>query len=165
MEYFLTGKIVGTHGINGELKVINQSNLNRFFVGSVLYVLKDNKYIKIEIDNVRYHKNFVLIQVNKKTNINDVLEFVGCDIYKKGHEEKLEEGKYYYDELIGLNVYNQDNKEIGKVNDIVEITNGILLEIKQLNSKISLVPYVDAFIKEIDLEKQILIIEEIEGLL
>ena len=40
---FLVGKIVGTHGIKGEVKVINESDFDRFFVGSKLFVYKNNK--------------------------------------------------------------------------------------------------------------------------
>ena len=67
---FLVGKIVGTHGIKGEVKVINESDFDRFVVGNTLYVYKNNKYEPIVIDSVRYHKKFVLITFNKHTNIN-----------------------------------------------------------------------------------------------
>ena len=66
--YYLVGRIVGTHSINGEVKVINESNFNRYFVGNTLYILKDNKYVEIKIDKVRNHKNFILISFNGYNN-------------------------------------------------------------------------------------------------
>ena len=110
---FLVGKIVGTHGIKGEVKVINESDFDRFFVGSKLFVYKNNKYVPIVIDSVRYHKNFVLISFNKHTNINEILDYVNTSIYIDKHEDELEEDEYYYEELIGCLAYTQDNELIG----------------------------------------------------
>ena len=165
MQYFLVGKIVNTHGIRGELKVINESNLDRFKVDAHLYVKFDKVYKPIIINSVRYHQKFVLITINNLNDINLVSDYVGKDIYIKGHNDKLQDGKHYYDEIIGSNVYNQHKVYIGLVNDIIELPNGLLLEIKQSSGKISLVPYVKEFVKSVDSETKTIFIQEIEGLL
>ena len=70
--YYLVGRIINTHGIKGELKIINESDFDRFKVGNTLFILKDNKYEEVKISSVRYHQNFVLITINGLNNINDV---------------------------------------------------------------------------------------------
>lgn len=162
---FLVGKIVGTHGIKGEVKVINESDFDRFFVGSKLFVYKNNKYVPIVIDSVRYHKNFVLISFNKHTNINEILDYVNTSIYIDKHEDELEDDEYYYEELIGCLAYTQDNELIGEVKDILILPTQEVLEIKRENGKMVMVPFVEAFMKEIDIENKKIIIEVIEGLI
>lgn len=158
---YLVGKIIGPHGIKGELKVKSDTSFDRFKVGNVLYI---EKTIPITINSVRNHKGMTLITVNSLTNINDVLDFVNKNIYVNHDRSELKDGEYYYEDLIGLDVYNSLDDKKGIVNDIIEVPQGILLEVKE-KDKTVLVPYVKEFVKEIDLSKKKIIINEIEGLL
>ena len=105
----------------------------------------------------------MLITINGLNNINDVLKYVGLDIYTDKHEE-LEDGHYYFDDLIGCSVYDEDNNKIGIVKDIMENPTQELLEIDTGN-KIALVPFVDEFIMDVDIKNKNIIIHIIEGLL
>lgn len=158
---YLVGKIIGTHGIKGELKVKSDTSFDRFKIGNVLYI---EKQIPITINSVRNHKGFTLITINSLTNINDVLEFVNKDIYVNHDRSELKEGEYYYEDIIGLKVFNSLGEEKGIVNDIIEVPQGILLEVKE-SKKTVLIPYVKEFVKEIDLTNNKITINEIEGLL
>lgn len=161
---YLVGKIVGTHGIKGELKVLNDSNFDRLKVGEKLFVNRNNTYEKIEITSMRTHKNFFLITINNINDINDVLSYVNLNIYTDKHET-LEDGRYYYDDLIDCVCFDMNGKRIGVVSDITELPRGILLEIIKDNKTKALVPFVEAFIKEVDIENKKISIEPIEGLL
>ena len=102
---------------------------------------------------------------NKLTNINNVLEYVGCTIYvDKETLEELDEDDFYFDDLIGLNAKTVDGKEIGIVEDILEVPQGAILVIKK-DKKESLVPFVSEFIEDVDLENGEIVINPIEGLL
>lgn len=160
----LVGNIVSTHGIKGEVKVLNESSFNRFVVGNILFVKKDNRFIKIKIDSVRKHKNFILITFNNIDNINDCLDYINKEIYTDAIDE-LEEGKYYYDDLIGSMVIDMKNEKIGVVKDIIEVPQGELLEILKNDNKVVTIPYVKAFIKEVDINTKMIKIDPIEGLL
>ena len=158
---YLVGKIIGTHGIKGELKVKSDTSFDRFKVGNVLYVEKE---YPITINSVRNHKGFTLITVNSFTNINDVLDLVHKEIYVNHDRKELKDGEYYYEDIIGLDVFDSNNINRGVVNDIIEVPQGLLLEIKG-QEKTSLIPYVKEFIKEINLSEKKIVINEIEGLL
>lgn len=158
---YLVGKIVGTHGIKGELKVKSDTSFDRFKKGNVLYIEKEEKII---INSSRVHKGLHLITINGLTNINDVLMYVNKSIYVPHDRSELEEGEYYYEDLIGLICYDSNKEEIGEVIDLQEVPQGLILEIRG-KEKTILIPYVDEFIEEIDLDNKKILINEIEGLL
>ncbi len=161
---FLVGKIITTHGINGEVKVKSETNFPRFNSQSKLYLEKEKQMIPIHINSHRIHQGIDLITFNDYKNINDVIPYIGCSIYTEHLSEELKENEYYYEDLIGLNTYNEENHLIGIVNDIIEVPQGIILEIKR-EKDLKLIPFVDEFIKEISLDEKKIIIHVIEGLL
>lgn len=167
MKYLEVGKIIATHAIKGEVKVSLSTSFadERFKKGNVLYVYKDKKYEKIVIDSYRMHKGLALISFNGINNINNVLDYVDKTIYvDKVTLPELEEGHYYYDDLIGLKVYDKEEL-VGDVVDLLDVPQGSILVIKTLKGKESLVPYVKEFIKEVDLNNKKIVIESIEGLI
>ena len=90
--------------------------------------------------------------------------YVNKNIYVPHDRSELEEGEYYYEDLIGLICYDSNNEEIGEVIDLQEVPQGLILEIRG-KEKTILIPYVDEFIEEIDLDNKKILINEIEGLL
>ena len=163
-KYLEVGKIVGTFGIKGELKLFSESDFieERLEKGNTLYLKQGEKYLPVTIDKARYHKNMYMISINGLTDINDVLQYVGFSLYVDTENAKpLDDGEYYCDDLIGLDVYNQHEEKIGIVVDVLEIPTYKLLEIKDQDKKF-LVPFIDEFI--IDVLEDRIVIEEIEGL-
>ena len=166
MKYLLVGKIVTTHGIKGEVKVkVETDDDSRFDSGNTLYIgASDNDIIeKIIVDNARYQKDMILLSFNNITNINDVLKYVGMNIYVDIDEVRVD-GEIYYDDLIDCKVI-VDSKEIGIVIDVIEVPQGEILRIKLNSNKTKLVPYVDEFIENVDIENKKIYINPIEGLL
>lgn len=166
MKYLVVGKIVTTHGIKGEVKIkVETNDLGRFEKGNKLYLGIDEKNIKQEIiiDNVRYQKNMILLSFNNIQNINDVLEYVGLNLYVDIDEVRVD-GEIYYDDLIDCACFVGDEK-IGVVTDVMEVPQGEILRIKLNSGKKVLVPYVDEFIESVDIDKKEIIINPIEGLL
>lgn len=161
---FLVGKVIGTHGIKGEIKVKSDTSFDRYQKGSVLYIGDEKKNKKIVIDTHRNHQGFDLITFNGITDINLVLEYVGQEIYVKDHEKRSDTDKVYYEDLIGCKVIDEDNNECGIVQDLVEVPQGVLLEIVNGKNK-SLVPYVKEFVKNVDKENKVILLHLIEGLL
>lgn len=163
-KYLEVGKIVGTFGIKGELKLYSESDFieERLKKGNVLYLKKNNEYLPVRIDKARLHKNVYMISINGLNDINEVLQYVGFSLYVDTElAPSLGKGEYYCDDLIGLKVYNQYEENIGMVTDVLEIPTYKLLEIKTEDKKF-LVPFIDEFI--IDVLEDKIIINEIEGL-
>lgn len=168
MDYLIVGKIVGTHGIKGEVKVKSETSFKeeRFKKGSNLYVKENEKMKKIVINSHREHKGLDLITFNNFNNINDVLSFIGLTIYvSKNDLHELDDDEFYYDDLIGLMAFDDEGTIIGSVTDINDVPQGAILVITKENGKRALVPFVDEFIKDVDLKDGKIIIKPIEGLL
>ncbi len=161
---YVVGKIVKTHGIHGEVKVKSETSFNRFMIGSILYIEKDTKKIPLEITSHRLHQNMDLLTFAGIEDINQALPLVGLMLYIEHNHQELNPNEYYYEDLIGINLYDEKEHLLGIVMDIRELPHGILLE-ANIQNKIKLIPFVDAFIQEINLEEKKIIIHTIEGLL
>lgn len=167
MEYLEVGKIVTTHGIKGELKILPSTSFvfERFKDGVTLYFKQGKNYVATEVTSARFHKNFPLITLDNKKDINLVMDYVGKTLYiKKDDLAELEEDEFYYDDLIGLDAV-VSGETIGKVIDVLEVPQGEILKIEKLDQTIAMVPFVNEFIGEIDLEEEKIEIIPIEGLL
>lgn len=160
-DLILIGKVTGTFGIRGELKIYSESDFvdYRFRKGAII-IIGNSEH---KVSSFRVHKGNVLITIDECDNINLVLDKVGMDVYADSNDvPPLNEDEYYIDDLIGLKVYNQHDEELGCVSDVVEIPSGYLLEIKSDKQKKFLVPFVDEYI--IDVTDEAITINEIEGI-
>ena len=153
---YLIGKTTTTHGIKGELKVINLSDYQRFLVGD--HVIIDDK--TYEISSSRMHKGKLLIAFKGYHNINDVLSLKQKDIFSL---EKIEDDDgYHYESLLHKDVFDEHMQLIGQVKGIREVPQGHILEVSY-KEKIVLIPFVDAFVQ--DVSQKGIVIKVIEGLL
>lgn len=153
---YLIGKTTTTHGIKGELKVTNLSDYQRFIVGDHVYI-DDNMYT---IRSSRMHKGKILIAFQGYDNINDVLFLKNKDIFSL---DKIEDDDgYHYESLLEKEVFDESMTRIGYVQGIREVPQGHILEVSHMD-KVVLIPFVDAFIK--DVSEQGIVIHVIEGLL
>lgn len=162
MKYLEVGKIVTTHGIKGEVKVkVVTDDISRFDKGNVLYV--GDKHEKIVVDNYRVQKDMILLSFNDIKDINLVLKYVGLTIYVD-LDEVRQDDEIYYDDLIDCEVF-VNGKKVGIVVDVMEVPQGSILRIEKENGKLALVPYVDEFIVDVDIDNKKIIVDPIEGLL
>ena len=165
-NYIEIGKIVNTFGIKGELKIVSESDFvdYRYAVGKTIYFKMRNNVKEFKVSSYRVHKGNILITVNEMYDINLVECFIGCDVLAdKNDVPPLEEGEFYIDDIVGLNAYSEDDKLLGKVCDVIIIPYNDLLEIELLDGKKVLLPYVDEYIKEIQDDKIIVKLLEVEN--
>lgn len=148
-KYLETGKIVGSFGINGELKVLSDASTNRFVKGNHLYLGKNINHLeKCEITSSRFHKGMYLVTINNINDINDCLKYVGLKFYIDREEmDDLKPNEYYFDDLIGLKVISKDI-EVGTVLDVLDLPSSSVLEIALEHKKI-LIPFVAKYIQDV----------------
>ncbi|KOO49307.1 ribosome maturation factor RimM [Viridibacillus arvi] len=170
MEWYNVGKIVNTHGIRGEVRVISQTDFpeERYVVGEQIALFKKDskKPLRLTIASARAHKNFILLSFEGYPNINDVEEF--RDGILKVSEKQLSEladDEYYYHEIIGCTVFDEEGTEIGQVKEIFETGANDVWTLKGVNGKDQYIPVIDDVIKEIDVEEKKIIIHVMDGLL
>ena len=160
MNYIYIGKIVNTHGIKGEVRIKSDFKYKKDVFKKDFNIYIGNNKIKQTINTYRVHKEYDMITFNGITNINDVLEYKGLNVYVV--REELNIDGILDEDIIGMNVYS-DTKEIGLVTDILKSKAHDILVIEK-DKKRYLVPYIDEFVK-IDIENSQVLIDEIEGLL
>ncbi len=111
-EYLNVGKIVNTHGIRGEVRVISQTDFpeERYRKGAELTLFRENKEpLPLIVSGHRKHKNFDLLTFEGYPNINDVEPFRnGILKVTKDDLVDLAENEFYYHEIIGLEVVEED---------------------------------------------------------
>ncbi len=161
------GKIVNTQGIRGEIRVLSNSDFKdiRFAVGNKLEAKMRRESEMIEIEKHYTHKSFDIIKLKGYDNINDVLKFKNALLLgEELNDEALGEGEYFVEQIIGLEVIDQDGNKVGVVKAINTQSYQKLLTIKT-EGKDAMIPYVDHFVKEIDLETKTMHVNIIPGLI
>jgi 16S rRNA processing protein RimM len=166
MQYLEVGQIVNTFGIKGQVKVVPFTNdIERFDELRKVYIVNRKNRKEVEIENVKYHKNMVLLKFKGLDKIEDVEIFKNCYLEIDRKDGKpLEEGEYYIIDLIGLDVYTDEGTHLGKVDDIYNTGSNDIYVVKDELGKQILLPYIDDVIKEINLESHKIIVHLIEGL-
>ncbi len=104
------GQIVNSYGIKGFLKVVPYTDdINRYSDLKTIYIEKDKKLEKMEIEEVKYHNKLVLLKLKGIDDINDTLRFKNCYIkIDRKDAVKLPENSYFIVDLIGMEVYLED---------------------------------------------------------
>lgn len=154
------GKIVNTHGIKGELRLLsNFSAKNKVFVPNMPIYINNQKEI---INSYRHHKMFDMITLKNYDDINQVLKYKGQKVYVKEEDLNLSSNEYLLEELIGYNIV-ENNEILGDVIDITYNNGNDLLYIK--GNKNFYIPYNPNFIKEINREKKEITTENAKGLI
>jgi len=161
------GQIVNTFGIKGEVKVTPfTDDINRFDNLKKVYVKtrKEDRLYKVE--NVRYHKNMVLLKLEGIENPEQ------AELLKNAYLEidredaiPLKEGQYFIVDLIGLDVYTDEGKLLGKVDDIYNTGANDIYVVKDELGKQVLLPGIKEVIKQVDLDNEKIIVHLIPGLI
>lgn len=160
MDKVFVGKIVSTHGIKGEVRILSDFEYkNKVFVVGKKLIVDDKEYL---IKSYRHHKNFEMVTLDDYNNINDVLFLLKKNVYIDKVELFLDNSEVLDEELITYKVVTTDGK-IGKVNEVFFAgpTNKI---IRVFVDKEILIPFSSPMLKSIDKDKKEIIIELIEGM-
>lgn len=154
------GKIVSTHGIKGELRIISDFLYKDrvFVVGNDLII--DNKNYKIK--TYRKHKNFDMVTLNDYKDISEVLFLLKKKVYFKKENLKLDDDEVLDEDLINYQVLTTDGKR-GIIKEIFLASKDNKILRIMLDREI-LIPINSPMIKKIDKKKQELIVELISGI-
>ena len=157
MNLIYIGKLVNTHGLKGEVRIISDFKFKDvvFKKNNNIYV-NDNKYT---VNSYRKHKMFDMITLEGINNIDDALNLKGNNIYVDKSEYEF--NGYLDEDLIGLDVYDNDTYK-GKIIDIYKTNTNDLLVIE--GNKRHMVPNIGEFIDKVDLENNRIYINYIKGL-
>lgn len=160
MNYLYIGKLVNTHGIKGEVRILsNFRHIDKVFIKDMrFYVGKDKKeYI---VETYRKHKNFHMVVFKDNYDINLIEHLKGSFVYINKEDLKLDKNIYLAVDLIGFNVIIND-KLIGVISDVLDTPAN---EVLVLDNKV-MIPYVKAFINKVDMDNKEVVVNDVKGLL
>ena len=160
------GVITTTHGIRGEVKVYPTTDADRFL--DLEYVLLDTgrEKRKLEIENVKYFKNLVILKFRGIDNINDIEMYKKRELWIPREEaQELGEDEYYIADLQGLNVVLEDGTEFGTLRDVMETGANDVYIIDSNEHGEVLLPAIKECILDVDLEKNTMTVHLMKGLL
>lgn len=119
-EYFEVGQIVNTFGIKGQLKVKPfTDDINRFEELKTVYICKKNEMKKVEIEDVKYNKQCVLLKIKGIEDLTEAEKYKGLFLkIDRKDAKKLPKDTYFIADILGLEVYTEEGELLGKVDDI-----------------------------------------------
>ncbi|MCI1975318.1 MAG: ribosome maturation factor RimM [Limosilactobacillus sp.] len=168
MKFYNVGKIVNTHGIRGEVRVIPTTDFvnERFAKGAKLYLESiEGTPLELEIESARPHKGSILVKFVGYDNINDVEKFRNQELrVSEEDQQPLEEGTYYYHQIIGLTVKTIDGRELGTIKEILSPGANDVWVVQRPHKADLLLPKIDDVIKNVDLDNGVVEVELLEGL-
>lgn len=167
MDTVKIGKIVNTHGLQGELKLVPQTHFitERFHSGALIWIQCGNEWIEAKIRRMRQDQGLVYIVLEGLEHINEVERFKGCDVFvKKEQLHELDADEVYYFDLMDCEVYTTQGVYVGVVEDVLETGANAVLRVRREADSV-LIPYVRAIVASADVADKRIVIEEMEGLL
>lgn len=160
MNKIFIGKVVSTHGIKGEIRILSDFPYkDKVFIINNKIIIDDKEYI---IKSYRVHKGYDMVTLDGFNNINDVLFLLKSNVYISEELLNLDDDEILDDELITFKVLTKDGKE-GIIKEIFKAssTNKIL---RVMFDKEVLIPMNSPMVKKIDKGNKEVIVELIEGM-
>ena len=166
-NYFRVGVITSPHGIAGEVKVYPTTDDKRRFdnLEEVLMVWPRGEQV-LHIQHVKYFKNMVILKFKEYNSMNETELLRQRELYvDREHAIPLEEGEYYIADLIGLKVITDEGRELGILDDVLQTGANDVYSVITPDNKEILIPVIDDCILNIDLEKKVITVHVLKGLL
>lgn len=163
-KYLEAGKIVNTHGVKGHVRIMSWCDTPEALAAiKTLYLESKGEYLPLEIESAVIHKGLVLAKPKGSESFEDAVKYKNRTVYADRDDIALEEGAHFIEDLIGLTVYNAESgKKYGTLGGVTNSGASDIYEVVTENSTV-LIPAVNEFVKEIDLEKGIALLP-IEGM-
>lgn len=171
-KWFTVGKVVNTHGIRGELKVLSQTDFAdvRFAAGSRLLMQNEENgsSLEVRIASSRAHKNVYIVKLEGFNDINLVEKYKGWVLkVSEADREELDEGEYYYHEIIGCRVLTVEGEELGVISEILSPgANDVwVVDRPKGKGKPILLPVIDEVLISVDKQEKLVTVRLLEGLI
>ena len=166
MDLLEVGKIVNTHGLKGEVKVVPWTDSPDIFEDLEYVIAKLKKDdLKLSISHIKYQKNNIIVKFKEIESIDEA-ETLKNSVISAPREMlgDLPEGVYYIADLIGLPVFDEKGQLIGEISDVFSTGANDVYAVKRDGKKDLLLPVIDDVILQVDIENKRITAHIMEGL-
>ena len=166
-EYLEIGQIVNTFGIKGQVKVVPfTDDITQFDTLKQIYIEKRKNLELFEIEKSKDHKNMIILKLKGIDTPEQAESLRNCYIkINRKDARKLPEGTYFIVDLIGLDVYTDEEKLLGTLEDIYNAGSSDIYVVRTSEGKQILLPAIKDVIKNVDLEGGKITVHLIPGLI
>lgn len=166
-DFFKVGVITTTHGVRGEVKVFPTTDDARRFKRLKEVILDTGKeQLTLEIESVKFFKQFVILKFKGIDNINDVEKYRQKELFvPRKNAVRLSKDEYFIADLIGLKVLDEQEQEIGVMEDVMETGANDVYVIRMNDGRELLLPAIKQCVLQVDVESGYVKVHIMDGLL
>lgn len=169
MEYLTLGFIADSFGLDGTLKIISKTYFSkqRYKKGNKIFIYnkKDDTRIEYTVSSFRSSGDIDFVKLEEINTKEEALELKNQEVQVVKKLDDLPNGFYYFSDLQGCKVIDTDNNVLGIVKEVEEFPSQITLRVKRDGKADFFVPFVKAFIINVDIELKQITINVIGGML
>lgn len=161
------GAITQTHGLRGEVKVFpTTDDVKRFKKLKEVILDTGKEKMALEIENVRFFKQFVILKFKGFDNINDIERYKGKSLYvTRENAVKLRKDEYFIADLIGVKIYDEQDAYMGVLKDVIVTGANDVYEIALEDGRTLLLPAIKQCVLDVDMEQRRMKVHVLDGLL
>ncbi|MCR5001041.1 MAG: ribosome maturation factor RimM [Lachnospiraceae bacterium] len=161
------GILTSTHGVHGEMKVFpTTDDVRRFKKLKEVVLEKGSEYLPLEIEGVKFFKQFVIIKFKGYDSINDIEKYKGMSIYvTRENAVPLKKDEYFMADLIGLEVEDESGEVLGELTDVMQTGANDVYVIRLKDGEELLLPAIKQCILLVDMDRRIMKVHVLEGLM
>ena len=166
-DFFQVGVITSTHGLRGEVKVYPTTDNPQRFKRLKQVILDTGKEkLELEIEGVKFFKQMVILKFKGIDNINDVEKYRQKKLLvTRENAVRLGRDEYFIADLMGLQVLDEEGKEIGRLRDVMQTGANDVYVIDMTDGRELLLPAIKQCVLEINVEEGWIRVHILEGLL
>lgn len=166
MEFLEVGKIINTHGLRGDVKIVTWTDYPEDFEEiDKVYIRRKTGDEVLTITNIKYQKNNIIVKFKEIADINEAEKYKNLVVWADREDlPQLPEGAHYIADLIGLDVVDEDGNLVGKLVDVFNTGANDIYDVKRDGKKNLLLPVIDEVVKDIDLDAKKITVHIMEGL-
>lgn len=169
MEYLDLGIIIGSFSLDGTLKLKSLTNHPeiRYQKGKKIFLFntKTNEMTQLSVVSYRTSGQFDLVKFLGVDTKEKADELRGCLLKVEKDIKDLEEGHYFFSDLVGCQIIDENENVLGVVSQVEEFPSAITLRVRRNGDKDFFVPFLNEFIIKVDILKKMINIKVMEGML
>ena len=158
-DFIVIGRITSTHGVKGWVSIESYSSNKKDIFNYKLFLNNNKKFTTIDVSDYKLMPKKIILKIKNIDSIDTAETLLGYQIYTKSNQlNELDEDEYYWNKLIGCNVYTDENNLLlGKVTSIIRNISSVILVIKHKENKEEiLIPFIKTYLQEVNLKEKII---------
>ena len=166
-EFITIGKVVSTRGNKGEVNILPLTDSTNRFKNLVTVFLRNNtSQTTLNIEKIRIKENTVILKLKDIESIEEAKIIVGSFLeVERKNAVKLPKDTYFIFEIIGLEVYTENNIFLGKVENVISTGSNDVYVVKNKDKEELFIPAIREVVKNVNLEKKRITIKMVDGLI